>query len=355
MKQIANNLKVEIRLNDLPSQERWESYVNNHPDGTLHHLPQWKEVLGDTFHYQPFYLFARNANDELCGILPLFQVKSFLTGNRLVSLPFSNTCGPIADSDYIEEELVNRAKQLCHELKCGYLELRMKEPKDFGFQVNNYFSTYVLGLSDVRDEVWRKLDKKGTRWAIKKAQREGVTVREANTGEDMEYFFRRLNERHKRDLGVPVHPIRLFRSIHERMRQFTSLYFGEMDEKIIGGILILKYKDTQLYFCGAWDNGYLKYHPNNLLLWRAIESACEEGCQYFDFGKTSSDNTGLSHFKKDWGSDTYQLYFHYYPGIPKSLWLNREGILWKAITTTWKRLPVPLATWLSKLAFKQLE
>lgn len=347
--------KLKIELNAPPSCEEWEAYVYNHPGGNLCHLPQWKEVLEDTFHYKPFYFFARNESNELSGILPLFQVKSFFTGNRLVSLPFSNTCGPIADSDYIVGELVNRAKRLYHKLKCSYLELRMKEPKDFGFEVNHYFSTYVLELSDVEGEVWRKLDKKGVRWAIRKAQRDGVTVREASMMEEMEYFFHRLNEKHKRDLGVPVHPIRLFRGIQEKLGQFTSLYFGELDGKIIGGILILKYKDASLYFCGAWDNDYLKYHPNNLLLWQAIEKGREEGYHYFDFGKTSVDNAGLSHFKKDWGSERNQLYFHYYPKIPKSLWLNRGGVGWRVITSVWRKLPVPFATWLSKFAFKHLE
>lgn len=347
--------EIKIELNNPRSREEWESYVYRHPEGHLRHLPQWKEVLEDTFHYQPFYLFARNENDELCGILSLFQVKGLLTGKRLVSLPFSNTCGPIADSDYIAGKLVDEAKRLCHELKCSYLELRMKRLLDTDFEVNHYFSTYVLELSGVNDEVWGKLDKKGVRWAIKKAQRDEITVREANSMEDVAYFFHKLNEKHKRDLGVPVHPFKLFQAIYRRMGKYTSLYFGELNGKIIGGIIVLKYKDTNLYYCGAWDNGYLKYHPNSLLLWRAIEKGCEEGYRYFDFGKTSTDNVGLSHFKKDWGSERNQLYFHYYPKAPKSLWLNREGAMWRIITTVWKRLPVPLATCLSKFAFKQLE
>jgi len=347
--------KLKIELNAPPFCEEWEAYVYNHPGGTLFHLPQWKEVLEDTFHYSPFYLFAEDGNAKLCGILPLFQVKSFLTGNRLVSLPFSNTCGPIADSDYIVGELVNWAKRLYHKLKCSYLELRMMEPNNFGFETNDYFSTYALELSDMKDEVWKKMDAKNIRRPVNKARKLGVTIHRANTLAELKVFYFGLNQKHKRDLGVPVHPYEYYKSAYQHLKPYCDLYLAEKDGKVVSGIFNVKYKDAIFYLCGASNITYLKYHCNKLTFWEAITDACGEGYRYFNFGKTSGGNKGLIRFKSDWGSEAQKLYFHYYPKIPKSLWLNREGVMARLITSVWTKLPVPFATWLSKFAFKHLE
>jgi hypothetical protein len=59
---------------------------------TVYHTPEWRDVLVSTYGYQPFYI-GYFESDKLTAFLPLMLVKSWLTGTRLVSLPFANTCG----------------------------------------------------------------------------------------------------------------------------------------------------------------------------------------------------------------------------------------------------------------------
>ncbi|MBA7472571.1 hypothetical protein ES707_07902 [subsurface metagenome] len=343
---------ITIELNPTVSTEEWHTYVKNHPGGLMSHLPQWKEVVEESFYHKPFYLFARNEEDRLCGILPLFQVKSWLTGNRLVSLPFA-LCGPITDSEDILKELVYRAKDLCHDLRCSYLEIRMAELKNLGLETSNYFSTYVLELSEPQ-AVWKKLDPKSVRWAINKARKDGVTVRASSTIEDLKCFYQ-LNQKTKRKLGVPGHPFTFLKNISSRMGAITRLYLAEFEGLPIAGTITLSFKDTVHYAYAASDERYLRYHPNNLLVWQAIVDSCNQGYRYFDFGRTSPDDEGLVRFKKHWGTEEKKLYYYYYPTVPNLISANRSGIKYKLVTSVWMRLPLLLTRILSPIAFRHLD
>ena len=342
-----------IELNPEISAEEWQTYVKNHPNGLIYHLPEWKEVLEETFHHKPFYLFAKDEEGRLCGVLPLFQIKGALTGNRLVSLPLSYICGPIASSEAILAELVGTAQNLSNELKCRYLELRMTRPEALGLEANEYFSTYVLELSEPQT-VWKKLHQKGVRWAVGKARKDGVVIRMGNTP-DCWKIFSYLNQQTKRNLGVPAHPFGFFKGIIQRLAKFTKLYLAEVEGKSVAGIVTFSFKDTVCYAYGASDARYLNYHPNDLLIWQAVEESCNQGYRYFDFGKTSPDNEGLVRFKKHWGTEPRTLYYYYYPGIPNLISANRSGKAYRLITSLWKRLPLSVTQPLGSLAFKHLD
>lgn len=343
------------------SFEEWESYVISHPSGTIYHLPQWKEALEKSFHYKPYYLSARDENDKLCGIFPLFQIKSWLTGNRLVSLPFSHICGPIADSDQVLVTLINEAKKLCHTLRCHYIEIRMRENdkgagtgiprREVGLKVSEHFSTHMLSLSQP-DIVWKEPDP-SIRRAVRKARKDGVVIRKSDCAEGLRCFYK-LNLKTKRKLGVPAHPFTFLFNIYEKLNGLATLYLAEFEGKVIAGIIMMEFKDTVVYAYGASDDNYLVHRPNNLLIWTAIEGACQQGYKFFDFGRTSSAEQGLAAFKKRWGAQERNLAYYYYPHIPSSMALNETGLKYRLATSLWKRLPLPLAHWGSNRVFKHL-
>jgi serine/alanine adding enzyme len=343
-----------VQVNGNVSQDEWRWYVERHPEGLYYHLPQWKETLEQSFRRRPFYLFARNSEGRLVGLLPLFQVKSPLTGNRLVSLPFSHICGPIADSESVEAQLVSRAQELRDELECRYLEIRAMRRLSVDMKVSEYFSTYILELSDDPSVVWKKLHKKGVRWAIGKAERDGVTVRIEKTIEGMR-VYNGLNQRTKRNLGVPAHPLVFLENVAGKLADHLTLYLAEVSGRAIAGIVTIRFRDYVCYAYGASDERYLRYHANDLLIWRAIEDSCKNGYRRFDFGKTSPDNEGLARFKQHWGTEQHGLYYHYYPLLPKLISSERSGRQYQLLTSFWKKLPLPLAQAMGSIVFRHLD
>ncbi|NQE53349.1 hypothetical protein C5S29_07125 [ANME-1 cluster archaeon GoMg3.2] len=335
-----------IGITSKVKENEWREFLEKSESATIYHTPEWKEVLEKSFGYKPYYLFAEDEENKLCGILPLFQVKSLLTGNRLVSLPFSYICGPIADSDDILRGLVSDAKRLCDELRCRYLELKLQEQlPSIGLNLteNDCYSTFILMLSSKTEEVWRRFSKKSVRWGITKSEKDGVRVRLASTVDDFK-FFSELNQKNKKGKGVPTFPFTFFQNIWQRMYPVgcVDLYLAELNGERIAGAIFLKFRGTITYAFAASDDRYLMHRPNNLVLWRAIEDGCKGGHGYFDLGRALPDNKGLIAFKKRWGTEEKKIYYYYYPQMPNLL-LNERGLRYRILTGVWKRTPMVIS------------
>ena len=91
-----------------------------------------------------------------------------------------------------------------------------------------------------------------------------------------------------------------------------------------------------------------------LLYWTMLEYACDKGFKRFDFGRSSPDE-GTYKFKKQWGSEANQLYWHYISLNGKQI--KAEGLeqskFAKAIEY-WQKLPVPVTKILGPVIRKHI-
>ena len=202
------------------------------------------------------------------------------------------------------------------------------------------------------EEIWAKFDS-SVRRAIRKAQKDGVRVKKTSSIYDIKLFYN-LNLITKKRLGVPGHPERMFLEMFKELGPHCQLYLAEFQNKTIAGIVVIKFKGQVLYGYGASDENYLLHRPNDLLIWTAIEESCQEGYELFDFGRTLPTERGLSMFKKKWGTEEKSLEYYYYPHVPKSMTLNRQGTKYKFATSIWKKIPLPLARVGSNIIFRYL-
>jgi len=339
MKVIINKVK----------EENWNEFLKKTENATVYHTPQWKKVLEESFGYKPYYLFVVDDSDNILGFLPLMKVKSMLFGCRLSCLPLAHRCGYVGDSTFFEMVLDRAIKLYKEVLSKGTLEIRDTTGGHFNEVCN--FSTCVLELSSNTEKVWRKLDKSSVRWAIKKSMKLGVNVEVSNNLEDIKSFYE-LNCQNKKKKGVPCHPLKFFKNLLKYMPQYSRLYLAKINNEIIGGGIMLFFKDTVIYGYGAAKDSMLRYHPYHAFIWEAIKDACLGGYKYFDFGRVSHDNVGLINFKKRWGTKERKLYYTYYPTYifpSKSSFQNNKIVL---------KLIQHFPTWIYKIGsnwiFKQV-
>ncbi len=117
------NIHIEALTPEKASS--WDEYVSCHPQGTLYHLSGWRDVIRETYGHRSFYLMAvkidsslptngsrQETPESVAGILPLVSMKHFLFGNRLVSIPFFDLGGIIADDRETEKALLSEAEKL---------------------------------------------------------------------------------------------------------------------------------------------------------------------------------------------------------------------------------------------------
>jgi len=130
----SSNPVITIRKYTEADKNNWDYYVMQHSQSTIFHLTRWKKVIEKTFGHKSYYLIAVQAASsppsfqasqlKVIGILPLFRIKSYFFGHYLISVPFAELGGPLADNEIIEQQLVEKAIELTRTRKCDYLELR---------------------------------------------------------------------------------------------------------------------------------------------------------------------------------------------------------------------------------------
>ncbi|MCZ7393342.1 MAG: GNAT family N-acetyltransferase [Candidatus Methanoperedens sp.] len=319
--------------------DEWKDFLDKSTKASIYHMPEWKIFLEKTFNYKSYYLFAKDECGEIAGLLPLFHVKSKLTGNRLCSVPFSHECGLICNENSVRE-LTNGGFNLFKDLNVDFLEIRDYIDSE-SFQHHNIFSTYILELSSNTGEVWQKLDKGSVRWAIKRSQKSGVSADTTKNIEDVKEFYE-LNCMTKKEIGVPCHPWKFFKNLFDLLKDNVSLYAARCNNELIAGGIMEYYKDTVLYGYGAANPKYLGLHPYNAFIWKSIEDACRNGYKYYDFGRTSYDNSGLIEFKKRWGTVEKKLYYSYYPKNSGFLTQNRDNLKYRIGTRVIRIMPMPI-------------
>ena len=84
---------------------------------------------------------------------------------------------------------------------------------------------------------------------------------------------------------------------------------------------------------------------NVLLYWHAMQHAIADGRTIFDFGR-STPGDGPFQFKRQWGAEPSPVAWEYRllrGGMPDQSPSNPK---FKAAIAMWKRLPLPVATWL---------
>ena len=118
--------------------------------------------------------------------------------------------------------------------------------------------------------------------AIKKARREGVTIRPASTAEDWRGYY---------DCYLD--------SLRLSCPQIT-LWLAEWDGKIIGGALVFYHKWHAVYWHGAALEEYLPMRPANLLHRDIIADALLRKFRWYDFNP-SGGHEGVVQFKQQFG------------------------------------------------------
>ena len=126
------------------TSDTWDAYVRKHPDSTAYHLWGFSRAVNKIYKHKTMSIAAYDGENNITGVFPLFYIKSFLFGNELVSLPFCDYGGILADNEDIALLLVNEAKNILNRLKINILELRQTFSLEF---FNSARYPYPIGES----------------------------------------------------------------------------------------------------------------------------------------------------------------------------------------------------------------
>ena len=143
---------MQTREIDPVQDPSWFALVERHPRASVFHTPDWLETLRRTYGYEPVVLTTSPPGRELANGVVFCRVSTWLTGRRIVSLPFSDYCDPLVDD---RGELCCILAALRDEWKGNglkYIELRPVE-SDFGLSPDlSKSETFCLHRLDLHPE-----------------------------------------------------------------------------------------------------------------------------------------------------------------------------------------------------------
>jgi hypothetical protein len=178
----------EPRLTRLSLDDpRWEAFASSCPAATPFHHPAWAALLSETYGFPSFALALQEAGSIIAGA-PFLEVRTLTRKRRWMSLPFTDECPLLAGDPASErtflESLASGGEQLG--APAG-LDLRTAAAA-IGWQTSAGAVIHELELGEDANEVKRGFSKSQVVRNIKRAEREGVTVREASSAADLDVF-----------------------------------------------------------------------------------------------------------------------------------------------------------------------
>jgi len=298
---------MNITFIDPATDPRWDQFVLAHPHSSIYHHSCWLKVLHETYRYTPYNLAAADPSGRFAGILPLVGITSKITGNRLISLPFSPYGGPLANDEASARQLIHAAKDLLRQHNFKFLQLRMSWGNAIPDQTlcisDAYYRIHILDIRPDLESIQAGFHKDCIMRSIRKALKGPLRLRIAENETDVKAFYR-LQVQTRKKHGIPPQPLHYFlcmwRTLYPQQRM--KILLAEHGTKTAAAVILLPFKDMVVYQNGGSSPKYLGLRPNHFLLWKAIEMAKNEGYCYFNFGTSTPDEKGLMEFKCRWGA-----------------------------------------------------
>lgn len=297
---------------------RWADFVARHPMASVFHTVGWLEALRRTYGYEPVAFTTSSPTDALTNGLVFCRIKSWLTGHRLVSLPFSDHCEPLCDSGDDEDFLIRYLQTALEHQKWKYVELR-PTTGDFG-QIGARVgflptTTYFLHRLDLRPEIkelFRSLDKDSVQRRIQRAERASLVEKCGRSGDLLREFYTLFVMTRRRHRLPPI-PFAWFQNLICCQDTALEIRLAYIDKTPIAAILTLQFKDVVYYKYGCSDARFKRFGAIPWLLWNAITYGKSNGATQLDLGRTQADNSGLLAFKNHWVSQPERLIYWKYP------------------------------------------
>lgn len=358
-----------------PDDPRWDAFVMTAPGATVFHHSGWLAALERENGQRPLMLGCEEPDGTVSGILPLmvtrglpFGLGGASAGRRLSSLPRTPVAGPLGTSKAVLRALTQAAMADAHS---AGLRLQLKQSAGTlddlvpGLRGSPWRLSYVKPLPDDPDRLRFGSSRNHSRitWAVRKARREGLRVRDASTLADLRDWYR-LYLDVNRWRGLPPRPYRLFQTAWERLRPsgFLRLLLVHQQQsgrdRLLAGSMQLMLGDTTFYSFNGRLREALRLRANDLLQWHAMRDAAAAGYRWYDLGEVEEGNKGLVDFKAKWDSQQQTLIRYHSPPLPVAVtgyrvsgngpWPGRLAL------SAWHRVPLSVTAFAGDRAYRFL-
>jgi hypothetical protein len=248
------------------------------------------------------------------------EIRSWLTGHRLVSLPFSDHCEPLVDAATDVDEIAGHIQHARPARGWRYIELRPRTqstPLASIFSPSERFWFHQIDLRAGERQLLMSFSKDSVQRKIERARRERLTYEEGNSAELLRSFYALLVATRRRH-RLPPQPFGWFANLAACFGSAVKVRVARSEARAIAAMLTISHRDTTVYKYGCSDAALHHLGGVQLLFWKTIQDACASGHTTLDLGRTDTDNPGLLRFKDRWAATRMPLAYLRYPAARSS-------------------------------------
>jgi len=222
---------VSIHVHEInPLQDpRWGAFVEGHPRASVFHTIPWLDALRRTYGYKPIVYTASPPGAELQNGLVFCRVESWVTGQRLVSLPFSDHCEPLIDSAEETEAILCNLQAHRRSGDWKYVEIRpldssfCRSSAQEGFQPSKQYYFHTVDLRPQEDELFRQFHESSVQRRIRRAERAGLVYECGRSSALLNKFYELMLLTRRRH-HIPPQPEKWFRNLVDCMGDALKIW-----------------------------------------------------------------------------------------------------------------------------------
>jgi len=341
--------ELEIRVLDDEQADAWDSFVEQNPDATFFHRAGWRTVLEQGLGHKAHYLYATDGAGQIQGIFPLGEVRSFLFGHSLISVPFCVHGGIAAQSDAAHDRLLAAATDLAERLNVDYLEVRNSRPLAGPWKTKHLYVNFSREIDPDPEQNMLAIPRK-QRAMVRKGIKAGL---ESRLDDGVDSLHEAYSES-VRNLGTPVFPKSYFKMLKEVFGDACEVLTISKDGELVASVMSFYFRDQVLPYYGGGTFKARSLKGNDFMYWELMRRATEKGIRLFDYGRSKRD-TGSYSFKKNWGFEPVPLDYQYYlvkaGEVPD---INPTNPKYQLVIRIWKKLPLSLTRIIGPFIAKNL-
>lgn len=291
-------------------------------------------------------IFRIRQDDLWCDFV---LVKSFLFGNRLISLGYLTEGGIEGRESQSQDSLLNEINQLAYQHKVDYIEFRggIKPNVNNIIQRDNIYANFTKDFSDI-DNVLLSIPRKKRADVRHAIDNKDLEFTNSVSIDDFYHLFSIVQHQH----GTPIHHKKYYKSFQDN--QNLSQTYGVTHQGKIVAVCMVFFTETELIaYYGASDKNYLHLHIYDLMYYHLMMIAKEKNL-IFNFGR-SKYQTGSFRYKELFGFEAKPTTHYIIPISNKKVPdLRANNPEFSKKIDLWRKMPLWLVNLIGSYILKQI-
>jgi hypothetical protein len=313
------------------AQERWEWLVGHNHAARIYHTMRWLELLRRAYGFELHVALIRSRSQILAGCV-LARAQNPLA-RRLVAMPFSDYCGPLA--------LDGRAGQYLLTMLAADRRIRACEIRGIAgpapWHTVNCFQNWELSLSVPAAQIYQRLATNFRR-NLARAQRLSLRIERGHDLSMLSRFYLMHCESRRRR-GMPAQPMSFFCHVRELFAPsgHFDVWIASRDNLDLAAVITLRDRD-RVYYKWSARSALDSAGAGHWLVWRIVETFATSA-RTLDLGRTDLRNHGLNRFKRELSAAAEPLPYSFIPRAPRQT-SPEVPAGWRALAAkVWRRMP----------------